>query len=157
MRITLALTSAALALCGAMSVARAQDGAKPAAKTPNVAGKWTGTWTPQDPSGQPSKYPLAAMKLDCEVAAGKDGVYSAVFEGECGRPYKYKIKMDGRQAGPAVLFKGTTDLGPMDGGVYDWIGRASDKVFTGFYTSAGHVGVFKLERAKSELEVLKGK
>jgi len=34
-----------------------------------------------------------------------------------------------------VLFKGTADLGPKDGGVYDWIGRATEKEFVGFYTS----------------------
>jgi hypothetical protein len=78
----------------------------------------------------------------------KDGVWQATFEGECGRPYKYVIKMDGRQAGDAVLFKGTTDLGEKDGGVYDWVGRATDKEFIGFYTSAHHTGVFQLSRPK---------
>jgi hypothetical protein len=56
--------------------------------------------------------------------------------------------MDGRQAGAVVLFKGTTDLGPKDGGVYDWIGRATDKEFVGFYTSAKYSGAFRLTRKK---------
>jgi hypothetical protein len=56
--------------------------------------------------------------------------------------------MDGRQAGEVVLFKGTTDLGEKDGGVYDWIGRATDKEFIGFYTSAKYAGVFRLTRKK---------
>jgi hypothetical protein len=30
--------------------------------------------------------------------------------------YKYTVKMDGRQAGDVMLFKGTTDLGEKDGG-----------------------------------------
>jgi len=31
---------------------------------------------------------------------------------------------------------GTAGLGPKDGGVYDWIGRATEKEFVGFYTNA---------------------
>ena len=44
--------------------------------------------------------------------------------------------MEGRQVGKAVMFKGTVDLGKNDGGVFDWIGRANDKEFIGFFTSA---------------------
>ena len=56
--------------------------------------------------------------------------------------------MEGRQAGETVMFKGTVDLGEQDGGVYDWIGRANDTEFAGFYTSSHHVGVFRLTRVK---------
>jgi hypothetical protein len=56
--------------------------------------------------------------------------------------------MEGRQVGKVVMFKGTTDLGAQDGGVYDWIGRANEKEFVGFYTSAYYTGVFSLEKAK---------
>jgi hypothetical protein len=66
------------------------------------------------------------------VVDSKDGVWHATFEGECGRPYKYTIKMDGRQVGGAVLFKATVDLGEQDGGVFDWVGRATDDEFVGF-------------------------
>ncbi len=58
--------------------------------------------------------------------------------------------MDGRQAGAVVLFKGTADLGPKDGGAFDWIGRANDKEFIGFYTSGTYTGTFKMERKKVE-------
>jgi len=47
-----------------------------------------------------------------------------------------------------VLVNGTTDLGEKDGGVYDWIGRATDKEFVGFYTNAHYTGVFSLNREK---------
>jgi hypothetical protein len=86
-------------------------------------------------------------RLDCSVVR-KDAGWNATFEGECGRPYKYVIKMDGRQTGDAVLFKGTVDLGEKDGGVYDWIGRATDGEFVGFYTSAKYAGAFHLSRKK---------
>jgi hypothetical protein len=121
----------------------AQDEKKPAA-TPKVTGEWTGTWGPVLPPGTPPSK-KAEMRLDCSVVA-KDGTWQATFEGECGRPYKYTIKMDGRQVGDVVLFKGTTDLGEKDGGVYDWIGRATDNEFVGFYTSRKYAGTFKLTR-----------
>jgi len=75
-----------------------------------------------------------------------NGVWEATFEGDCGRPYKYSIKMEGRQSGNAVLFKGTADLGQADGGVYDWIGRANNTDFIGFYTNAFSTGFFNLKR-----------
>ena len=62
--------------------------------------------------------------------------------------YKYAIAMEGRAAGKTVLFKGTADLGSKDGGVYDWIGRATEKEFVGFYTNAYYTGVFTLTRTK---------
>jgi hypothetical protein len=124
----------------------AADEVKPAA-VPAVTGAWTGTWGPYFKQDQEKSAKKAEKCMDCVVVL-KDGVWQATFEGECGRPYKYTIKMDGRQAGEAVLFKGTTDLGPKDGGVFDWIGRATDKEFVGFYTSAKYNGVFRLERKK---------
>ena len=86
-------------------------------------------------------------KLDATVVA-QNGTWLATFEGDCGRPYKYSIKMEGRSAGRAVLFKGTADLGAQDGGVYDWIGRATATEFIGFYTNAFSTGTFSLARAK---------
>ncbi len=83
--------------------------------------------------------------LTAKVSKKDDG-YQATFEGDCGRPYKYSISMEGRAAGKTVLFKGTADLGPKDGGVYDWIGRATEQEFVGFYTNAYYTGVFTLTR-----------
>ena len=56
--------------------------------------------------------------------------------------------MEGRLVGSAVLFKGTADLGARDGGVFDWIGKAGNDEFVGFFTSASYTGVFSLARAK---------
>jgi hypothetical protein len=126
----------------------AGQGQPGATAVPNVTGEWTGTWGPSHPeAAQAAKG--KEMRLDCRVVR-KDGAWQATFEGECGRPYKYTIRMEGRQAGPVVLFKGTVDLGEKDGGVYDWIGRATDKEFVGFYTSAKYTGTFRLSRARSE-------
>lgn len=126
-------------------------------KAPSVAGDWTGTWTIYNPA-QAEKAPpagakppvLPKFKLDCKVAPSGEGKWQAIFTGDAGRPYKYTIKMMGRQSGTCVLFQGTADLGPMDGGVYDWIGRATDKEFVGFYTSQGHTGTFQMTRATAE-------
>jgi hypothetical protein len=130
-------------LVGMCGVMHAADEPKDT-PAPGVTGEWTGTWGPYAEKPNPD---AKKMRLDCNVVK-KDGVWQATFEGECGRPYKYTIKMEGRQAGDAVLFKGTTDLGEKDGGVYDWIGRATGNEFVGFYTSAKYSGVFRLTRKK---------
>lgn len=74
--------------------------------------------------------------------------WQATFKAECDRSYTFTVTMDGRQAGKAVLFKGTTDLGEQGGGAFDWIGRATEQEFVGFFTSAHYVGEFHLERKK---------
>ena len=112
---------------------------------PDVAGVWTGNWSIYNPAQGAVPTKGICKSLDCKVEY-KDGIWLATFEGDCGRPYKYVIKMEGRQAGKAVMFKGTTDLGAADGGVFDWIGRATEKEFVGFFTSAFYTGVFSLSR-----------
>jgi hypothetical protein len=125
------------------------DGQTPDKLPPDVSGDWTGAWWDHPPMPLAPK-PTAKeckQRLDCTVVQ-EDKLWQATFEGECGRPYKFTIKMDGRQSGPAVLFKGTTDLGEANGGVFDWIGRATEREFVGFFTSAKHAGEFRMERKK---------
>jgi hypothetical protein len=117
---------------------------------PNIAGAWTGTWGVYNPAQGTTPPKDICKKLDAKVEKNKAGVWEAIFEGDCGRPYKYTIKMEGRQIGKAVMFKGTVDLGPKDGGVFDWIGRANEKEFIGFFTSAFYTGTFNLSREKVE-------
>jgi hypothetical protein len=112
----------------------------------DIAGNWTGTWSNFNPAQTTSQPNVVCAKLDAKVAL-MNGVWEATFEGDCGRPYKYSIKMEGRQTGNAVLFKGTVDLGQADGGVYDWIGRATNSDFVGFYTNAFSTGFFNLKRS----------
>jgi hypothetical protein len=120
-------------------------------KRPLVIGEWVGTWGIYAPpkTGEPqpqSRYSGKELQLDCKVEELRSGAWRATFEGECGRPYKYTVKMQGRQAGDVVLFQGTADLGEKDGGVYDWIGRANEAEFIGFYTSQKYTGHFRLAR-----------
>ena len=117
------------------------------AERPDIAGDWTGTWATYSPAQGAVPPKDICKSLGCKVTY-KDGVWEATFEGDCGRPYKYTIKMEGRQVGKVVMFKGTTDLGSKDGGVFDWIGRATEKEFVGFFTSGYYTGVFSLSRAK---------
>jgi hypothetical protein len=91
--------------------ASAQTPATPAKDAaPDVAGDWTGVWSAYNPA-QGGGTPKELCKTLTAKTAPRDGVWEAVFEGECGRPYKYTIKMEGRQVGKVVMFKGTTDLG----------------------------------------------
>ena len=102
-------------------------------KMPEIVGAWTGDWGPYDPAQGTAIEKAKCKQLDCSVVLqegfGSAKVWEATFEGECGRPYKYTIKMEGRQASETVMFKGTEE-------------------FAGFYTSSHHVGVFRLARAK---------
>src|SRR6516164_8734381 len=79
----------------------AEDRSK-AGKVADVTGGWTGIWGPYSPAPGTSLAKDKCKRLDCQVAL-KDGTWHATFEGECGRPYKYTIKMTGRQAGGVVL------------------------------------------------------
>lgn len=119
------------------------------ALAPRITGAWTGTWGIYQPGVEKKPDPAdKPRQLDCKVVAQQDGTWQATFEGECGRPYKYTIQLVGRQVGDVALFKGTVDLGEKDGGVYDWIGRASEQEFVGFYTSQKYTGAFRLTRPK---------
>ncbi len=153
MKRTIGILALALAVVGgAAGVAvRAAD----KGKAPMVVGTWTGGWgvyTPPPLAGpnpeKPSPYTQAQKQMDCKVELLESGKWQATFEGECGRPYKYTVKMIGRQSGDSVLFNGTADLGDKDGGVYDWIGRATEKEFVGFFSSGKYTGTFRLDRPK---------
>ena len=112
---------------------------------PDVTGTWSGTWFAYNPAQGATPPKEQCKTLTAEITRDGD-VWKAVFEGDCGRPYTYTITMEGRAVGSVVMFKGTTDLGPKDGGVYDWIGRADGTQFIGFYTSAFATGTFNLTR-----------
>ncbi len=129
-------------LVAGMALAQTAQTKPPA---PDISGEWTGTWASYSPAQGATPPKDLCKRLDAKVEH-KDGVWLAIFEGDCGRPYKYSFKMDGRQMGKVVMFKGTTDLGEKDGGVFDWIGRANEKEFVGFFTSAYYTGVFSLAR-----------
>jgi hypothetical protein len=146
-----------LAVVASVGLSRAQDAKKSVKPSgqPQVVGAWTGDWgmySPPSKTGEVSPelkkhmYPEACKQMDCLVERTPDGKWQATFEGECGRPYKYKITMQGRQAGDVVMFQGSSDLGEKDGGVFDWIGRVSNSEFVGFFTSKGYTGTFRLAR-----------
>jgi len=134
-----------LAFASVLSAMQQRGGAPP--PPPNITGSWTGTWSAYNPARATTPPKELCAKLTAAIEQ-KGDVWQAVFEGDCGRPYKYTIAMEGRQAGGVVMFKGTADLGARDGGVYDWIGRADSNEFVGFFTSAAYTGVFSMARAK---------
>ena len=135
----------ALLLASAIGL-QAQGGRGFGGPPPDVTGKWTGIWNAYDPAQGATPPKEMCKTLDATIT--KEGeVWKAVFEGDCGRPYKYKISMKGRLVGGVVLFTGTVDLGAQDGGIYDWVGRATIGELIGFYTSAYATGFFNLKRA----------
>ena len=112
---------------------------------PDISGRWTGTWAPFHPADA-TEDGAQRQRMDAMVERQGGDRWTSAFEAECNRPYKYVVEMEGRQAGGVVLFRGTTDLGSDDGGVFEWIGRATEREFIGFYASAGYTGVFTLSR-----------
>ena len=114
---------------------------------PNITGAWMGTWSAYNPTRASAPPQELCAKLSANISQ-KGEAWIAIFEGDCGRPYKYSITMEGRLVGGVVLFKGTADLGAQDGGVYDWIGRALDTEFVGFFTSSSYTGFFNMTRVK---------
>jgi hypothetical protein len=139
-----ALPCIVILICSGVVVAQNQTTQTPAQPS-GISGDWTGTWGVYSPAQGTTPPKDICKRLDAKVEL-KDGVWLATFEGDCGQPYKYKITMEGRQVGKVVMFKGTTDLGAKDGGVFDWIGRANEKEFVGFFTSANYTGTFNLAR-----------
>ena len=113
---------------------------------PDIVGAWSGTWSSFSPAQATAQPREVCKRLDATVAREADA-WVATFEGDCGRPYKYKITLKGRLVGNVVMFSGTVDLGAQDGGVFDWVGRATTGEFIGFYTSAYSTGYFNLARA----------
>jgi hypothetical protein len=142
----LALTAAVMAVIWTSAFAQGGRGRGPQ-PPPNITGAWSGTWSAYNPARASTPPNVQCAKLTANITQ-KGDVWEAVFEGDCGRPYKYTIAMEGRQSGGVVMFKGSVDLGARDGGVYDWIGRAIDDEFVGFYTSAAYTGVFTMTRVK---------
>ena len=144
-RIRTGMLMLVLALAASAITLGAQAGRGFGGPPPDVTGKWSGTWTAYNPAEGMTPPKEMCKQLDANIT--RDGeVWKAVFEGDCGRPYKYQITMEGRAVGPVIMFKGTTDLGAKDGGVFDWVGRANGKQFIGFYTSAFATGTFSLTR-----------
>jgi hypothetical protein len=142
----LALTAVVLFTIGITASAQAGRGRGPQGP-PNIIGAWTGTWSAFNPARASTPPQEQCAKLSATITQ-KGDAWEAVFEGDCGRPYKYSITMEGRLVGGVVMFKGSADLGARDGGTYDWIGRAVTDEFVGFYTSAAYTGVFSMTRAK---------
>lgn len=117
---------------------------------PKVEGTWTGQWTPSNAANASVARGEGRKEIVCVIEARGGEVWHATFEGESGHAYKYSVAMEGRLEGGAVLFKGSTDLGARNGGVFDWVGRATDDQFVGFYSSSHYTGVFNLKRVKKK-------
>ena len=73
---------------------------------PNITGAWSGTWSAYNPARASTPPKEQCAKLAANITQ-KGDVWEAVFEGDCGRPYRYTIKMEGKQSGNVVMFKGT--------------------------------------------------
>ena len=90
---------------------------------------WAGTW--QAAGSEECK------ELRCHARPVGRANWEATFTGVCSRRFSFNVSMKGRESGGKITFKGKTDLGETNGGVYVWSGEIVGKEFTGSYTSAG--------------------
>src|SRR5260370_11547503 len=105
-----------LSLCLAVAAIVAQTPAQSAPAAPDISGDWTGTWSSYSPAQGATPPKQQCAHMTAKVAL-EGGVWQATFQGDCGRPYKYSIKMVGRQAGKSILVKGCAHLGGRSGAV----------------------------------------
>jgi ArsR family transcriptional regulator len=118
------------------------------APAPRVEGRWSGQWQPSGAANASTARGQGRKEIACVVKSVGGGTWHATFQGESGHAYAFNVIMHGRQEGDAVLFKGSADLGEQNGGVFDWLGRATERQFVGYYSSAHYTGVFSLKRSK---------
>ena len=91
--------------------------------------EWVGTW--QAAGSDECK------ELRCQARAVGGANWEATYTGVCNRRFSFNVTMKGRESGGKIDFRGETDLGEDNGGVYVWTGQIVGKTFTGKYTSAG--------------------
>jgi hypothetical protein len=99
----LAAVLVALVITAASPAAQGGRGRGPQGP-PDIAGVWTGTWSAYSPARASTPPQEMCAKLSANITQ-KGDVWEAVFEGDCGRPYKYSITMEGRHVNGVVLFK----------------------------------------------------
>ena len=101
-RVCLTIAGCLLIFAG---VALAQGrGAPQNTQAVDIAGQWTGTWSAYNPAQAATPPKEQCAKLDATVVT-QNGTWLATFEGDCGRPCRCPIKMEGRSVGRTVLFK----------------------------------------------------
>jgi len=107
--------------------------------TPNVSGKWVGTWESTKNKGH-------GGGLSCEATEKSKNEWEAVFTAEYGKTSSYNVNLKGKAEEGKVVFGGKVDLGEKGGGVFNWTGRATATEFTGEYEGGGDTGSFKMAR-----------
>jgi len=109
------------------------------------ATRWAGTW---QAAGQEE-----CKELTCTAKHVSGKKWTAEFKGVCSKRFCFNVTMTGRKVGEEIRFKGTTDLGKKNGGVYQWEGTIKAGKFTGTYEStAGKKGTFEMSPAKDTPE-----
>lgn len=105
------------------------------------SGRWVGQWR-SEASGHQGP-------LRCVVDPISDTVWHASFHAGYARVFRacYSTELSVTAAGTGWIFRGSSDLGLLAGGVYEYEGEATEETFTSRYRSRHDHGLFELKRA----------
>lgn len=117
--------------------------------SPNVAGRWSGTWESIANKGH-------GGTVSCDAVKKFDNEWDAVILAEYGPETKFNIDLKGVTEKGKVVFGGTLNLGE-EQGIYTWSGTATASVFSGEYKGPGENGVFTMTRVTSVSSAKPGK
>ncbi len=105
-----------------------------------VSGYYAGDWYGPNPE-------KSLGTLNCTTTATGPDSWDALFAATFGDYGEYEVPLEGRREEGKVVFGGTVDLGPADGGAYEWSGEIIGDDFNGTYTSKFISGSFRMKRS----------
>jgi len=105
-----------------------------------LEGRWDGTWL-SDVNGHTGK-------LRCIVTRVEGDKYQFQYWATFWKIFRasYTVYFDAKKSGGAFQLTGTSDLGGLGGGLYEYQGMVSGTNFTATYKSKGDHGRFKMTR-----------
>jgi len=110
-----------------------------AAEARDVMGNWDGRWYGVESSEGP---------VTAHIIAEGKGNFRAVISVDIGEVEPFPGEMRGKDQDAKVQFKGTVDLGPQNGGIYQLTGEVSDGKFTGRFSGLENRGRFELKKLR---------
>jgi hypothetical protein len=106
----------------------------------SLEGRWEGRWS-SDANGHNGN-------LRCLITRKKDGDYAAWFRATYMRVlhFSYTVSLQAESRDGIWQFRGEEDLGKLSGGIYRYVGSATEANFHSTYQSEYDHGIFELKR-----------
>lgn len=148
--LTLAVLTSQMAACSSGFQKSWREASRPSAKAPYV-GRWTGTWQSSQSKHRGHLECVLEAKPYVDVLANTYP-FEATFHAHWGGlSSTYRVPLNGTDMGKSLFIQGSQDLGPLQGGVYEYKGSVTASRFDATYTSKYDRGTFTLRRPTSPL------